>query len=106
MDLTYNRRQFVFERFNKSFSNLQVINKKRLAEVYGPATQTLLREALYTYIFHYPLKPEIIEEEFTTSEKKKAKKTSFKFKISIELPIFKEKIELEETIDKKTLESR
>ena len=76
-NLSYNRRQFIFEKFNKSFTLLKLFNNKRIADIYGPSTQTLLREALHTYCFHYPLKPEVIEEEFVNSEKKKAKKNRF-----------------------------
>ncbi len=104
--LTYNQRQFVYEQFNRAFGNYKIFDGKRLAQIYGPYTQTLLKEALHTYCFQYPLKPEEIKEEVTTSEKKKAEIHFYKFTVKIKLPIFGEEITLEEKILKVELEKR
>jgi hypothetical protein len=106
INFTYNQRQFVFELLNKAFVNYKILDGKRVADVYGPTFQTILREALHTYCFKYPLKPEIIEEESINSEKKKVKTTTYKFTITLELPIFGDKMVLEEEILKAVLERR
>ncbi len=107
LKLSYNKRQFIFEYFNKAFVGYKILDSKRIADVYGPATQTLLREALHTYCFQYPLKTELIKvDEGLNSEKKKVIKEYYKFTINILLPIFGGEIVLEQQIEKEILESK
>lgn len=105
--LTYNQRHFVFEKLNKVFSSVKLpeVNNKRIVDIYGATTQALLREALHTFCFTYPLNPEIKKKSNgINSEKKETFKNVYVFKIKFPLPIFGGEIVLEQEIDKEVLE--
>ena len=111
MELTYNQRQFVFERFSRAFGHYKLYKDKKITDLLGPATQTLLKEALHTYCFVYPLKPTVVDKDLgLNSEKKKNIQKFYKFDVEINLPVslplFGEKIKLSEEIPKETLESK
>jgi hypothetical protein len=85
--LTYNQRHFVFEQFHKAFSSHKIVDGKRIVDVYGATTQVLLREALHTFCFTYPLNPELKKKSNgVNSEKKQTFRDVYLFTIVIPLP--------------------
>ena len=107
MELSYTQRQFVFEHFNKAFNAVKVVGNKRLSDIYGPTTQTILREALSSWCFNYPHDPEIKKiDDGVNSEKKKIYREVYVFRKTFAVPVSGDEITLEQEIDKRILEKK
>ena len=107
LDLSYTQRQFIYTQLHHALNTYKVLGNKRLPEIFGPSTQSILRESLHTTCFYFPLK-KIIEKKpnGTNSEKKKILKELYVFQETLEVPVNGRKISLEVKIDKKVLEKK
>jgi len=101
LDLSKPQRAFLYENLKDALDQkFDSLGGKDMKDVYGPTTQVLIREAIYTYCFFKEIKADIkevkkvVESTLPDEENKTEIELIYLFKIPITLPVFGDTFEI------------
>jgi len=102
------QKQYIYECFKNSLDvKFESLGNKRMKDVFGFQTQTLIREAIHTHCFYKDLKPSIKKEKTGVDEEgKDIIKEIYIFKLKLKTPVADESFNIIREINKKTLDSK
>lgn len=103
LDLNWSQRQFLYEKLkdvlDQKFDDL---GGKSMTTTYGPTTQVLIREAIFTYCFYMQIETKIKTEKIGEDTTKEI----YVFKLPIKTPIFGDDFDIVREVDKDVMEDK